>query len=202
MATQRIYHAPSLDIGSLGQSLDQWFQEQGFETQILPASGGGVTVQARTSKAWYLRGSIALAITVTPQGEDLLVQAGSAKWAVQAVSGVAALVVFWPLVALPAYAAIKQKQLIDGAFQFLDRYIGVGGSVPVATPTKATAPAFAPKAKLACPSCNQFVREGAKFCDHCGALLKLACAKCGAALRPEAKFCDNCGEPVEGRKET
>jgi predicted RNA-binding Zn-ribbon protein involved in translation (DUF1610 family) len=55
----------------------------------------------------------------------------------------------------------------------------------------------APKVQARCPSCNQPVRAGAKFCDNCGASLVLVCAKCGAQLPPGSKFCDSCGAPAE-----
>jgi adenylate cyclase len=47
-----------------------------------------------------------------------------------------------------------------------------------------------------CPACRIENRQGAKFCDGCGAALPRACADCGTALRANAKFCDECGRPV------
>jgi hypothetical protein len=55
-----------------------------------------------------------------------------------------------------------------------------------------TMPQSAPR----CPSCNRFVRAGAKFCDGCGAPLPATCPQCGRALRPQAKFCDGCGARI------
>jgi len=47
-----------------------------------------------------------------------------------------------------------------------------------------------------CPACSVENRQGARFCDGCGAALPRACAACGTALRPNAKFCDECGRAV------
>jgi hypothetical protein len=201
MADQKIYHAPGLDIQNLGQALSQWFQGQGFETQILAAPGGGVTVQAR--KADTLRTvtgtSAALSVMLSPQGENLLVQMGSAQWADKAVVSAVGILLFWPALIPATYGFWKQKQLPQQTFQFIDQYLATGGKVPIA-PTAfgpAAAPmAQPPKAENRCPSCGQPVREGAKFCDSCGASLARTCAKCGAALRPGAKFCDSCGTQV------
>lgn len=82
---------------------------------------------------------------------------------------------------------------------------GGGGFAPPAAPAQApapapveqAAPAPAPAPTATCPSCHAAVREGAKFCDECGAKLGPAhCANCNAELRSGAKFCDECGTPV------
>jgi membrane protease subunit (stomatin/prohibitin family) len=66
---------------------------------------------------------------------------------------------------------------------------------PPAPATEAPAPAPAPTT-VACPSCQAQVREGAKFCDSCGAKMQAQCAGCQAELRPGARFCDSCGTAV------
>jgi hypothetical protein len=111
---------------------------------------------------------------------------------------VAAMIVFWPLLILPAYAAFKQKQIIDATWEFLDQHIARGGQAG-AVPSSWSAPsAAAPEAptgeELVCPACGQPVQAEAKFCAHCGAKPALACPQCGEpAIRPGAKFCKNCG---------
>ncbi len=46
---------------------------------------------------------------------------------------------------------------------------------------------------MKCPACTRDNREGATFCDACGASLASGCPKCGAQVRPDARFCDTCG---------
>lgn len=204
MPDQKMYHAPGLDLQQLGQALMQFFQGKGYKTQMLPGPGS-VTVQAQKGSGWVTTAtSQALTVTMTPQGDNLVVQVGGARWAEKAVSGAVAVLVFWPLAALPAYGAYKQKEIIDQTWGFLDQYIASAQSTPMemgapmAAPVMApsVAPAAAPRAQASCPSCGQPVRAGAKFCAHCGASLVQTCAKCGAELRPGSKFCDNCGAPV------
>ncbi len=86
-----------------------------------------------------------------------------------------------------------------GNWEFLAgrKDVASGGSAPTAgSPVAAPSTPTAAPAQARCPSCNQPVRAGAKFCDSCGASLVRACAKCGATLRPDARFCDSCGASV------
>ena len=46
---------------------------------------------------------------------------------------------------------------------------------------------------MKCAKCGADNREGAKFCNECGAPIEASCAKCGAKNKPGAKFCDECG---------
>ena len=46
---------------------------------------------------------------------------------------------------------------------------------------------------MTCPRCRAQSREGARFCEQCGAKLARACASCGAEVAPEARFCGSCG---------
>lgn len=53
-------------------------------------------------------------------------------------------------------------------------------------------------ATVPCVKCGAQLREGAKFCNECGAKQeKLQCSNCGAELAPGAKFCSDCGTKVE-----
>lgn len=69
------------------------------------------------------------------------------------------------------------------------------GVVETVASGAAAAAAGAPTT-VACPSCQNQVREGAKFCDSCGSPMQMQCANCHADLRPGAKFCDSCGTPT------
>lgn len=212
MAEQRMYNAPGLDVTALADALGQWFGGQQYETQVLEVPGG-LAVQARKEDTLRtISGTgAALNISLTPQGDNLFVQIGAAKWVDKAVVGVVASIIFWPLLALPAYGWYKQREIARQALAFVDQYVASGGQVasmgvnPMATPAAprpmgaATAPLVAPvgQAQVICPACGAQVRAGAKFCDACGAKVVSECAQCGAALRPGAKFCDACGAKVE-----
>ena len=187
MANQKMYLAPGLDVQHLADALTQWLQSQGNETQALNVPGG-LTIQARhtqnTAAKWG--GGVALNVMLLQQDDNLQVQVGTSKWTTQAVSGVAAAIFFWPLLALPAYAAYKQKELIDSAWQFIDQYVVSGGQVSMPAMVSGPAATFAAvptsSAQAACPSCGKLVRADAKFCPNCGAKLELTCSECSASL--------------------
>ena len=49
---------------------------------------------------------------------------------------------------------------------------------------------------MRCKKCEADNREGARFCDKCGAKLSPLCFSCGAENRPDARFCDSCGSAL------
>jgi hypothetical protein len=51
---------------------------------------------------------------------------------------------------------------------------------------------------MRCSKCGSDNREGAKFCNECGAPLSNNCSACGALNQPGAKFCDECGAALSG----
>jgi ribosomal protein L40E len=50
---------------------------------------------------------------------------------------------------------------------------------------------------MRCAKCGADNREGARFCDKCGAKLSPKCSSCGAENRSDAKFCYSCGAVLE-----
>jgi class 3 adenylate cyclase/tetratricopeptide (TPR) repeat protein len=46
---------------------------------------------------------------------------------------------------------------------------------------------------VTCPRCQATSRDGARFCEQCGARQARACPSCGAEVAAEARFCGGCG---------
>lgn len=49
---------------------------------------------------------------------------------------------------------------------------------------------------MLCSSCGKQINDGAKFCEHCGAIqtpAKGTCINCGKQINYGAKFCEHCG---------
>ncbi len=51
---------------------------------------------------------------------------------------------------------------------------------------------------MKCPFCNEEIKQGAKFCVHCGKKLEQTnnCPQCNAPLKEGAKFCTKCGTRI------
>ena len=54
---------------------------------------------------------------------------------------------------------------------------------------------------MQCPSCNTSLKEGSKFCEHCGAALPRICLTCGHANSAQARFCSECGVGLGSSKQ-
>src|SRR5262249_49595533 len=46
--------------------------------------------------------------------------------------------------------------------------------------------------------CGHDNKDGAKFCNECGAKLELVCTTCATVNAPGSKFCNECGSPLVG----
>lgn len=233
---KKVFYAPDIDISGLGQSLSDWFAGQGFQTQLLPAASGGATVQARKeSTLRTLTGmSNALTVSINPEGENIGVEMGNAKWLDKGAAAAVGVLIFWPALVTAGVGAYQQNQIQNQAWQFIEQYIransayGGSSSMPGAsfgpmqaappttgqqmggqrvTPPMAVQPGMggvpqpvnmsaSGSASANCPQCGQLLRQGAKFCDNCGAPTVSTCKSCGKPLRQNARFCDECGAPV------
>src|SRR5438128_6738187 len=61
---------------------------------------------------------------------------------------------------------------------------------------------FAGGCTVTCPRCQAPAREGAKFCEQCGARLATTCPSCNAETATGSRFCGACGTPLAGAAPT
>src|SRR5262245_62379331 len=50
---------------------------------------------------------------------------------------------------------------------------------------------------MICGACRHDNREGAKFCENCGAKLERRCPACAQPVREASRFCDACGHRLD-----
>jgi class 3 adenylate cyclase len=50
---------------------------------------------------------------------------------------------------------------------------------------------------MICGACRHDNREGAKFCENCGAKLERRCPSCGQPVGEASRFCDGCGHRLD-----
>ena len=201
MPKERMFYAPNAELKPLAQELEQWLEGREFQTQVMPVEGDGVLLQARQEGGWKAAIGMSLAtnIVLARMGPNIKVETGQGKWMDKAVVGAVGLLLLWPAMVPAAIGAWQQSKLPDEIFNRVAAYLA-------RQPQEAVGPQMgAEPAEVLCPNCNQKVRAGAKFCEHCGQPLPQEpegeqakyCANCGTELAAQAKFCPECGAPVE-----
>jgi hypothetical protein len=249
---KKSFYTPDIDPYALAQALYEWFVGQNYQTQMLPAESGAVTLQARKEDAirTFTGMSSALTVIVVSDGEHITMEMGNAKWTDKAAVGAVGVLLFPPALITAGIGAFQQSQLKSNAWRFIEQYLQnhsafassmspggaafpplavQAGSSPIkpqsfnpqngqpprqtVAPRPPASPAGAPppplnlsgittapgvSQALICTSCKQPLRQGAKFCDNCGAPAPSSrnCRSCAKPLRPGARFCDECGTPV------
>lgn len=125
MSDTRSFHTPTLNLPGLVQAMDEWFQFQKYEVQVLELPGGDRVIQARQGGAWrnMLGLSSALNIVLRQRNADLVVEIGAGKWADKAIVGTVSLFVLWPLAFTAAYGTWQQSKLPQRTFDFIQQFI-------------------------------------------------------------------------------
>lgn len=117
---ERRYSARGVDIDDLVNRLSQAYRADGLEVNVARI-GDGTVIQARQAsklKPW-LGMARALTVILQEEGGELRVRVGIGKWGDKAAVGFVALAA-WPLLAIPAFGAVKQAQLRKRTFQIIE----------------------------------------------------------------------------------
>jgi len=187
----RFYPGVEADAAQLQKELRTLFDgDAAFEVQTMQVSSTAVLQARKTGTLRDLTGlSAALTIKVTPEHGGTRVEIGMQKWFDKAAVAAVALIVFAPLLALPALGFYWQHKLTEDAWKIIESHIArkAGGYVPP-MPGR-------------CGTCGAVVTSGSDFCSGCGANLRvsLKCPACGAQQKDaSARFCNRCGKPLNG----
>lgn len=111
--------APGIDVGDLASRLVSFYESKKLETQVFTGPPTW-SVQAR-SPGWRKAIGMSTAITVVlrPDGDELSVEIGRAKWGDKALAGAAGMLILWPLVVTAAAGALRDNQLPRETIRFL-----------------------------------------------------------------------------------
>ncbi|MEW6367240.1 MAG: zinc ribbon domain-containing protein [Acidobacteriota bacterium] len=219
---KRHFYGPDIDMQALAQSLTEWFARDGYQTQIMPAPNGGLTVQARKEDTLRKIAGMSSALTamIGLEGEYVSVEMGGAKWADKGVVAGVGAIVFFPALITAGVGAYQQSQLQTKAWRFIEEYVrtnsAFGGSPAGAAPGFSTAPSFgASQAPFQGPQAFGSA-QGQPGAPHgpvrppppvtmgspgqAGvAAGPVACVQCGQPLQPGSKFCNACGAAASKR---
>jgi zinc-ribbon domain len=184
----RNIHAPAIDLPKLTAALEDWYRMERFQVQTV-SGPDGIVVQAREQGGWseVVGMSSALTVKLHQQGENLVVEIGTGKWADKAAAAGAGMLILWPLAVTAAIGAWRQNQLPERTLSFIESYVASGTQAPPPPPMQAPPPPMqAPPPPTPGPA---------------DVATTSSCGKCGAALGPNVKFCSQCGAPVPAAAE-
>lgn len=111
--------APGVDVDDLTSRLASFYGSKKLETQVFMGPPAW-SVQAR-SPGWRKALGMSTAITcvLRPDGDELCVEIGRAKWGDKALAGAAGMLILWPLVFTAAAGAFREGQLPKETVRFL-----------------------------------------------------------------------------------
>ncbi|QSQ25178.1 toll/interleukin-1 receptor domain-containing protein [Pyxidicoccus parkwayensis] len=116
------FTAPSVDIYTLAQRLENWLTSEQLQTQVLN-DGATVLVQAQSAEKWkkWIGASVAFTISMRMEGFELVVEMGQAQWKDKAAAAAVGLFVAWPALIPAAFGAARQKALPEKALRLIER---------------------------------------------------------------------------------
>jgi hypothetical protein len=185
----RYYPGVEADVAQLMTDLRALFDED-YEVQTMHVSATTILQARKSSTLRDLVGlSSALTIKITPEHGGTRAEIGLQKWFDKAAVAAVALVLFAPLLALPAIGAYGQYKVTEDAWKIIESHIAQKGG------------GYVPPLPGRCGNCGAAGQAGAAFCSVCGSNLRvgLNCSSCGAPQKdPTARFCNRCGKPLSG----
>jgi ribosomal protein L40E len=197
---EKRFYGPNIIIQDLAQSLETWYIQNDFQTQIVPSEDGSIFVQAR--KDDWMRKITGMATTLTTifhkEGDYIRVEIGQGSWLDKAVVGAASWFIFPPTMITAGIGLYEQTRLRNKSLQFIQEYIDFGSERAIALSLKLNLKPVPMKEEeqpdqILCQECQQPLSGEAKFCRHCGAPVEKFCANCGQKNIWDAKFCEHCG---------
>jgi hypothetical protein len=173
---KRRYFAPYVDILALGEALEAWYRENGFETQFLPGTDGSVAVQAQ--KADLKRQMVGMATALTcvfvKNGEYIELEIGKASWVDKAAASVIGLALLGATLVTAGVGVYKQSRLKTDTLRFVEAYIDFGSERAVSLSRRLRSGSIPPSVNpvnTVCSSCGKQNPLDARYCEECGVLI-------------------------------
>lgn len=174
MPDTRTFHAPDIDLSDLARNLQDWYQSQRFNVQMLDVHGGGILVQASKSGWRNAVGiSSALNVVLRQDGSTLSVEIGAGKWLDKAAVGVVSLFILWPLLVTTAWGSWRQSQLPKQTYDFIQEFLTMKSASQYVSSMQSSQSQTSPSTDSNesfkfCPACGNSVGENDRFCSKCG----------------------------------
>lgn len=157
--TKEILQASSSLIPAIANRIQREFNNDGYEVAMDALSSGGYDISITKGGIFkaVLGMKTALKITLIPQGNCIIFEAGVGIWGQQAIPTVISMLFFWPVIITQIWGLISQAKLDDKALSIAKEVINSNGTAHT-TPTGGKF----------CTNCGTKNPEFSKFCCECG----------------------------------
>ena len=160
---KQLIQASPVQIPQIVESIRREFEVEGYEVKVDPLISGGSDIsitKGSTFKA-VLGMKTALKVTLTPQTDGVLFDAGVGIFGQQAIPTVISMFFFWPVLLTQIWGLIQQSSLDDRALAAAQRGI---------TSPSGTASSFTNNTEAGsfCPYCGKPIPSDAVYCPKCG----------------------------------
>lgn len=157
--TKEVLLASSSLIPEIANRIQEEFKNDGYEVAMDALSSGGYDISITKGGIFkaVLGMKTALKITLLPQGNCIIFEAGVGIWGQQAIPTVISMLFFWPVIITQIWGLISQAKLDDKALSIAKEVINSNG-------TSHTIPNIG----KFCTNCGTKNAEFAKFCCECG----------------------------------
>ena len=171
--TSKLLPATAAQIPDMAESIRADFAAEGYDVKVDMLSNSGCDISLSKGGAFkaVIGMRTALKITMIPQTNGVMFNAGIGIFGQQVLPLAVAWFVAWPVLITQIWGAVRQSKLDDRALADAERVLMAGPANTYSAPQ--------PQGFASMP------QAGAKFCTNCG-----------SPVTPGAKFCPNCGNPL------
>lgn len=164
-STKKILYGSTSLIPTIANRIQDEFQNDGYEVAIDALSSGGYDISITKGGVFkaVLGMKTALKVTLLPQGNSILFEAGVGIWGQQAIPTIISMFFFWPVLITQIWGMIEQSKLDDKALYIAENVIH-----NFQTNTSSYTRTGNDSASHFCTHCGTPVTSDAKFCPECG----------------------------------
>ena len=118
----RLYEVSHIDCNDLAEQLRQYFFTEGHQSQVLQDGHVWVVQGQKTGFRSWVGMGVAATVKIEPEGSELKVSIGGAKWMEQGAAMVVSLLV--PVLLITGGVGMaQQKQLLDTLWRHIDHFV-------------------------------------------------------------------------------
>lgn len=166
---KQLLQASPVQIPQIVESIRREFEVDGYEVKVDPLMSGGSDISITKGSIFkaVLGMKTALKVTLTPQTDGVLFDAGVGIFGQQAIPTVISMFFFWPVLLTQIWGLIQQSSLDDRALAAAER--GIDSSSGPSNSSSTNSPfTSTPDSGSYCPYCGKPIPLDAAFCPKCG----------------------------------